>query len=418
MEEYRDTGASNWISSSVGVNISAYNVPTEWSSSGGTYVTGTTDLPSGGGRAYQDYVKDITLDRGTEDISVDVTSLVEAWIKYEHVDSSDGATVVERKSNLTSHNALKNYGFGIRVTSSQENDNRSYYTKKFFARGSEYFYKRPVLEARWDSSVSDDSNNFYLSSSLADNENLNTIYFYNYIRGRLKNIPAVGTGKIGVSIFSGSEDNLSIARSSNAIGLPQWPNLSHIDAVTITGSYVSTGIYSASFAYTSSNITTIFPVWHDLDQSPYSNVQYHTGTAIQVKSFDSLDYTPNTEYYCKVINLKDSYNKDENPRLRLYIRNKNWSPTIYTRASTDIENTTLERVYYKVIRDVDNLTIVSYGTGSSDNYYSKLSYDASGSYFDLDMSLFEKDYMYSIKFLFDVEGYKKEQPETFRFRVK
>ena len=77
----------------------------------------------------------------------------------------------------------------------------------------------------------------------------------------------------------------------------------------------------------------------------------------------------------------------------------------------------VEDVFYKVVREADDLTVISYGTGSSENYYSKLSYDASGSYFDLDMSLFQSGYMYAIKFLFDIENYKKEQPEIFRFRV-
>ena len=53
----------------------------------------------------------------------------------------------------------------------------SYYTKRFFARGSQYFFKRPVIEARWDSTVKDDRGAFYFSSSLASkSDNLNTLY--------------------------------------------------------------------------------------------------------------------------------------------------------------------------------------------------------------------------------------------------
>ena len=98
-----------------------------------------------------------------------------------------------------------NYGVGIRLTGSQEayysRDSRggilqnltgatqSYYTKKFFARGSEFFFKKPVIEARWNSARKDDRGNFYYSSSLAPAlENLNTIYLYNYVRGQLKNM--------------------------------------------------------------------------------------------------------------------------------------------------------------------------------------------------------------------------------------
>ena len=63
------------------------------------------------------------------------------------------------------------------------------YTKRFFSRSSEFFFKKPHIEARWDSRKTDQRGQFYYSSSLAPmNENLNTLYLYNYIRGQLRNI--------------------------------------------------------------------------------------------------------------------------------------------------------------------------------------------------------------------------------------
>jgi hypothetical protein len=44
---------------------------------------------------------------------------------------------------------------------------KSYYTKKFFARSSEFYFDRPNIEARWDSTRRDNRGNFYFSSSLA-----------------------------------------------------------------------------------------------------------------------------------------------------------------------------------------------------------------------------------------------------------
>ena len=83
-----------------------------------------------------------------------------------------------------------NNGFMIKLPTSltDGSQQRSYYTKKFFARGSEFFYKRPVLEVRWDSATQDDRINFYTSSSLSPAvDNLNTLYLYNYQRGALTN---------------------------------------------------------------------------------------------------------------------------------------------------------------------------------------------------------------------------------------
>ena len=53
------------------------------------------------------------------------------------------------------NSGLSNFGFGVRLTSSNEPAEDSYYTKMFFARDSQFFHKRPVIEARWDSSKKD-----------------------------------------------------------------------------------------------------------------------------------------------------------------------------------------------------------------------------------------------------------------------
>ena len=172
MEFYEDLTkdgiGSNWINSSEG---------TTWTSAGGDYLTD----------ASSSFTQ--TFSTGLEDLSVDVTTLVEQWL------DSDG-NVLGSKSN---------YGFGVKFTNALETASKSFFTKKFFGKDSEFYFQRPVLEARWNSSRQDDRGSFYLSSSIATGEdNLNTIYLYNSIRGRLRNIPDVGTGTIGVSIFSSS----------------------------------------------------------------------------------------------------------------------------------------------------------------------------------------------------------------------
>ena len=69
----------------------------------------------------------------------------------------------------------------------------------------------------------------------------------------------------------------------------------------------------------------------------------------------------------------------------------------------------------KVFRVIDQYNVVEYGTGSSKQ--TKLSYDSSGSYFDLDMTLLEPQYEYGIKFVYYINGLYEEQPDIFKFRV-
>ena len=102
--------------------------------------------------------------------------------------------------------------------------------------------------------------------------------------------------------------------------------------------------------------------------------------------------------------------------MRVYTRKKDWSPNIYTVANSTIETDNIDKAYYKIDRVVDDLEVISYGTGSDQQ--TKLSYDVSGNYFNLDMTLLETGYMYQISFAYYLNGVYKEQPQTFKFRVE
>jgi hypothetical protein len=355
MSEYSDIGTSNWISAN-----SASSGITNWSSQGGDY--------------YATPVYTASFDTGVEDLEINVTDTVNAWI----------------------NGSKNNYGFGIMLSSSLENSNlRSYYTKKFSARSSEYFYKRPIIEARWDSSRQDDRGNFYISSSAVSSaDNLNTLYLYNYVRGQLKNINGIGTGNIYVNLYA----------SLNGSTLTTAPT------TPITGGWISTGVYTASVAV-NTTASTIYDVWFS------GSNQYHTGT-ITPKTFNNSEYVVGTDRkIISITNLKSSYTTDEYPKLRLYVRSKNWSPTIYTKATADVEQEYINNLYYRIYRVQDGLDVIANAATASTNH-TKVSYDISGSYFPLDMSLFEPGYMYAIKFIIKEENnYLKEIDEVFKFRV-
>jgi len=377
MEEYSDSGYANWL-----VAASASSGITNWTTPGGDFHTGAyvsgVSLPS--------YSQEFNA--GPEDLKVDVTSLVEEWI----AGLNDLA------------GARGNFGVGIFLTSSQEDgsEERSFYTKKFFTRGTEFFYRQPIVEARWDSSTKDDAGNFYISSSLSPAvDNLNTLFLYNSVRGQLKNIPNVGESNILLSVYS--------TLGGSKITLPIGGDVKTNDDVNATGSYVKAGVYSVTLAYTGS-ATTLYPVWHS------GSVEYHTGSAVSAQSMRASNVFKNTEYISKLTNLKSVYTVEETPTLRLYTRQKDWGPSIYTKSTTDIEVKIVEDGYYKVARVTDNLEIVPYGTGSLN--YTRMSFDSSGSYFELDMSLFEKGYSYKITFAYRNNEKYHEQPESFKFRVE
>ena len=388
MDEYKDLGSSNWLSASEG---------TAWTNVGGDYLTSDN--------------YNVLFEEGYENLEIDVSEVVENWIK--------GASGGE----------YENYGFGIHLTASQEayfssslgadsgsviqNTNgatQSYYTKKFFARSSEYFFRRPTVEARWDSRVMDNRENFYFSSSRAPAEdNLNNLYFYNYIRGRLRNVPAAGTNNMLVSFYSSSFGTPSGSKLSISLGGTTAAG----GDLNTTASYVSSGIYSCSVALTAAAtaLLEINDVWHS------GGVEFFTGS-IYPEAFPTYESAPTFSRITSCKNLKKSYSRQDTTRFRFFVRDRNWSPTLYTVATANNPTDIIESASYSIARVTDNLSVVPYGTGS--NFSTYLSYDKKGNYFDFDVSLLESDYMYEIKLSYynDSIGAWQEQPQTFKFRVE
>jgi len=431
-----------------------------------------------------------------ENVEVDITPLMEHWIA----------------------GTLANNGVGIMLSGTYEDGTnlRSYYTKKFFARTTEFFFKKPVIEARWNSSKKDDRSNFYASSPLATTaENTNTITLYNYLRGGLVNIPSLhssntltvklyrdsltdtgfaATAKItalsktagqantrvltahdaeGQSVsftidnsiststatkiaFANANSNATqfatnIAAAINAADTANTLNISATSAdavvtltmntvgsagnsvsdiagtaatdsvLTITNQFAGggataiiggltadTGIYTASFAL-DTTASVVYDVWST------GSTEFFTGT-IDVNTFAAADYNPNQLYVTSLPNLKSSYSRKETARFRFFTRKQNWSPTIYTKATETLSSEIVDSAYYRIFRVSDEYNVIPYGTGSQQS--TKMSYDRSGSYFDLDMSMFQADYAYGLSVAYYLNGKYVEQPEVFKFRVE
>jgi hypothetical protein len=333
---------------------------------------------------------------------------------------------VHTKTDFQNGTGIPNYGLGVFLSSSFETGSYSYYTKKFFARSSEYFFLRPNLEARWDDSKKDDSGHFVQSSSLATAEdNLNTLFLYNYVKGKLQNIPAnpshANTNIIYASIYSNSAGNIY-----DKIPLPVGGGVTTTGFHNVTGGiYIGpqgavAGVYTASFATTHS-LDEVYPAWHFEDL-----VSYHTGAAITVNTINASNYNPNEKYITSIENLKPSYSTSETARFRLFVRDKKWDPNNYTVMQSDPTSDVIENAYYSLYRVSDDYEVVPYGTGSvispqptgTPDTYTRLSYDVSGNYFDLNMNLLQPGYQYGLKFSYYLNGSYKEQEEVFKFRVE
>tara|TARA_Y100001938_G_scaffold133874_1_gene193705 strand:- start:261 stop:1658 length:1398 start_codon:yes stop_codon:yes gene_type:complete len=306
-----------------------------------------------------------TFTTGLEDLEIDITSTVE-----EHISGSS-----------------PNYGFILKFPDDKETGEVSYYTKRFFARSSEFFYKRPVLEARWDASIKDDRGSFYASSSIQSaSDNLNNIYLYNHVRGILTDYPIAPT-------------SASFRTTASDAG-------TEIVKFEVTKPANTTGTYKVE-AHVDTTASTIFDVWFN------GSTAYHTGT-IEVKNFS--DDKQIDKYILKISNAQNYYNNVGTQRFRLYARPKNWSPNIYTVAKDTPETTIIPSASIEITRVIDGEMIVPHGTGSTQ--HTIMSYDVYGNYFDLDMTMFEPGYDYAMTFAFYNDDVKTWQDQGYKFRFK
>ena len=375
---------------------------TPWNSvsGGGDFLSSSTS-PS---PVYADYHYTQLFESGLENLQIDITALVERWIRGP---GNSGIANYGMGIKLTSSQEALNYSKNVKASSDQPTQNIpdgatvSYYTKRFFARGSQYFFKRPTIQAKWDSAIRDHRGQFHISSSLASTENINDIYFYNYVRGRLKTIPS--SDSLTVSIYSSSageptSTRLRIKDSSN----------NYADSVTAT--QVETGVYKARLQVVE-DLSVLHDVWS------LGSAQIHTGTINTVPLGTALHAREPT-YYINITNLQNNYAQDQTARFNVYVREKNWNPTIYTKAVASAPTITIPSASYRVVRVFDNLEVVAHDTGSG-LLATGLSYDVSGNYFDFDMKLLQPDYEYGFKVAFYDEELSswQEQNELFKFRV-
>jgi len=382
MENYTDNGVCNWVSASNNTFWGSDPATPGTAVTGGYYETGENASAS------------YFFSGGLEDLEVDVTFAVDRW-------RSSGSEY--------------NQGFILKHTDEVIGGTLgTFFTKRFFGRTSEFYFKRPVLEARWDSSRKDNRGNFMISSSLADGtDNLNTLFLYNNVRGQLKNIPGLINNSILVKIYSGS----ATVPTTNSVLVRDADNtvLHHITGgLVIENGVEVTGVYSASFATTASE-DYLYDVWYTASNG--DTTQFFTGS-YEPTTLKALELVYDDEYVTDITNLKSSYFRGQKPRLRVFPRKKNWNPNIYTVATAKVVPEVIEDAYYRLHREIDNLEVVPFGTGSSVKDYTRISYDISGSYFQLDTSMLDPGYTYKIQFVYYLQGQYMQQPEIFKFRIE
>lgn len=308
---------------------------------------------------------------GEEDLVVDVTHIISSTLAGDIPDS----------------------GFRLAFTSSIETDTKTYFVKRFASRHAYNVDKRPKLIIKYDDSIQDDSNNFYVNSPA-------TLFFYNYIAGELSNV----TSGSSLTPVTGQDSLMLKLITSTSSGSLEY---SFSGSQHTIGFNNVTGIYSASIFVpsndlinenlTASGSISFTPVWHSLD----GTVSFLSGSVIKAYPPQRNSTSLSTKrFVVSVTNTPVEVSNNENIVFKLNIA----SPSaVVTTSKTPIIASSLmfKNVFYG-IRDVEsNAMIIPFDVFKGST---RVSSDDSSMYFVVDTSNLSVGKSYVIDVLIKLAG--------------
>lgn len=321
---------------------------------------------------------------GEEDLSIDVTQAVQEVLAGNVPDE----------------------GFRISLDAPLEGDNRTYFVKRFAARTAFNEDKHPRLIVKYDDSVQDDSLALLFDSP-------SSLFLYNYAA----NVPANLTSGSALTPITGS-NSLFLKLATEISG--GWYTIAFSGSQHVNDTKPVTGVYSASVTLSAfdpvfaaklaqSGSVKLTPIWGSLD----GTVPYLTGTAITIwpssRGPTSLD--PH-RFIINVYNVQERYFGDEETTLRVHLLDTE-PPTFFvaTRLPVQRPGAVVRDVHYQVRDDVTGKIEIPFDTQENST---RLSSDATGMYFKLDMANLTKDRSYVIDVMVKTGGsrnvYKNASP--------
>tara|TARA_B100000700_G_scaffold295202_1_gene357891 strand:+ start:1625 stop:3163 length:1539 start_codon:yes stop_codon:yes gene_type:complete len=328
----------------------------------------------------QSLVAEQTFVKGTEDMFVDITTIVSATLAGK----------------------IPDHGFRLSFTGSEENDNKSRFVKRFASLQSSNALKKPSIHIIYDDSQIDATKDFVFDIS-------GSLYLNNFVRGSRSNFVsgAAATAITGDSCMLLRLEKGDFSKTYTAHQISRG-----------TDSTAIGGLYSSSFAVSLSDQTvinsenekilnfvnasgsiTFDAIWCSNDET----VGFHTGS-LEVGRSNSSDYnsTP-ANLIVKAVTLPPRMQHDEILKIQFFVTNRNAQQKVY-KVPYRLPSEILQNAYYR-IRDLDtDQIIVPFET---DYNGTKLSSDAEGIYFTLRTEILPRGRSYVIDLL--IKDFGQEQ---------
>jgi hypothetical protein len=378
---YSDRDVCNWITSSLGLNwfVTGSGLACDAQTSAGDYITSSISLAS--------TEKTQTFIDGTEDLIVDVTNIISATLSGE----------------------IPNSGFRISFKENLENDNKTYFVKRFASRQAFDETKHPSLVIGFDDSITDDSQNLVFDSPCS-------LTLYNYSGGSYDNIVS------GSSLTQITGSNCLLLRLETPVSGGSY-SLYFTGSQFGYGSLPVSGVYQTTFTIPSSDsvIKTkltqsgsieFTPIWTSLDKS----VSYTTGSLLTMFPQTRSSRRNLKKYVVSVHDLNQSYTEDEEVNVRVNIFDQT-SPMIKAvKTPVEIPGIVLKNVHYQIRDVVTDEVVIPFDDLKNST---KVSSDSSGMFFKFYTSSLILGRTYVVDIMINNNGIKtKYESSSPVFRIE
>ena len=399
LASFNDLDSANFITASY-----RYGIPYLWNHHSGCRAVGTlnsTDIDiisSGtlkGTSSSVDLYKSQYFKQGTEDLSVDVTSIVSA--------SMCGLLPTFTGS----------LGLCIAYKTSEETDTTTRFVKRFASRHTRNPYIRPNITVEYDDSIVDYHNMMEFNST-------GSIFLRTYAHNRPANV-----------VYDSSLRTIT-GSNSMVVSLTTGSYAFHVTASQHQkNGYFHTGIYSASFAISSKDSDAVYVTsstaslanliyasgsvtfgeqWYDL----YKNTRFYSGS-LTITSPTNLTNLSQRDFRITAKNVRPSYRKGSDAKIRLFLRDKNMAQEKF-RKPVRLSSISVPEMYYRV-KDADSNRIIIPFRKSDTTRATQISFDDDGPFFNLPTSALPLGHTYTIEVLIIDRGVETILDTKVRFRM-
>lgn len=379
VSSFRDVGAVNFVTASESRGTSIpWNEPGALASGSlgdpniDVIVSGTLAGPDGSSFVSLSPVK--YFETGEEDLLIDVTTIVSGTVSGQ----------------------IPDYGFLIAFSGSYENNQKTYFVKRFASRNSSNTAIRPKLIIKYDDSLQDNHEDFIFDST-------GSLYLNNYHFGEPANILS------GEAATELSGENVMVLKIISG-SFKKTFNVSQ----ALRGVNRIAGVYSSSFAISSFSTESINgdsvkkhvevsgslifdEIWSSSDEtitylSSSLKINKNTRTA-----FDNFQQN----ILVTVTNLRDAYKQGDVIKVRVFSEDRDREIS-YTKLPIEKKSQIYHQMYYRVRDFQTDDILIDFDTSLGSN---KLSTDSSGMYFEFYVDSLPRGRTYVFDFLVKKAGF-------------